>query len=119
MSIRRLLWSGHRFQPTPAAHGDCANAPSCQTALDGSNKMRSLATLRPRAAAAVCSGAGLRAEALSTSRTGAGWRGRALMPEPTRRRSTMTAEERRLQEVRERTAHWRRWGPYLADRQWG
>jgi hypothetical protein len=31
----------------------------------------------------------------------------------------MTAERRRLQEARERTAHWRRWGPYLADRQWG
>ncbi|HEV8532788.1 MAG TPA: glucosidase [Methylomirabilota bacterium] len=31
----------------------------------------------------------------------------------------MTAEERRLKETRDRTAHWRRWGPYLADRQWG
>jgi hypothetical protein len=31
----------------------------------------------------------------------------------------MTAEERRLEEARARTAHWRRWGPYLADRQWG
>src|SRR5215468_8928554 len=30
-----------------------------------------------------------------------------------------TAEECRLDEARERTAHWRRWGPYLADRQWG
>jgi hypothetical protein len=30
-----------------------------------------------------------------------------------------TAEERRLDDVRARTAHWRRWGPYLADRQWG
>jgi hypothetical protein len=28
------------------------------------------------------------------------------------------AEKRRLQEARERTAHWRRWGPYLAERQW-
>src|SRR6266496_5531311 len=32
---------------------------------------------------------------------------------------TMTQEERRLQDARERTDHWRRWGPYLADRQWG
>jgi len=31
----------------------------------------------------------------------------------------MTAEERRLEETRGRMAHWRRWGPYLADRQWG
>ena len=31
----------------------------------------------------------------------------------------MTAEEKRLAEARERTAHWRRWGPYLSERQWG
>jgi hypothetical protein len=31
----------------------------------------------------------------------------------------MTQEERRLQEAIARTAHWRRWGPYLAERQWG
>ncbi|PSN11507.1 glucosidase, partial [filamentous cyanobacterium CCT1] len=31
----------------------------------------------------------------------------------------MTAEERRLQEDRDRTAYWRRWGPYLSERQWG
>jgi hypothetical protein len=30
-----------------------------------------------------------------------------------------TAEGRRLDETRARTTHWRRWGPYLADRQWG
>ncbi len=30
-----------------------------------------------------------------------------------------TAEHRRLDETRERTAHWRRWGPYLSERQWG
>ena len=29
------------------------------------------------------------------------------------------AEQRRLDEASARTAHWRRWGPYLADRQWG
>jgi hypothetical protein len=31
----------------------------------------------------------------------------------------ITAEGRRLEETRARTAHWRRWGPYLAERQWG
>jgi len=31
----------------------------------------------------------------------------------------MTPEELRLQEDRERTAYWKRWGPYLSDRQWG
>jgi hypothetical protein len=33
--------------------------------------------------------------------------------------STMTAEHRRLEEARQRTAHWKRWGPYLSERQWG
>jgi hypothetical protein len=31
----------------------------------------------------------------------------------------MTAEEKRLEENRTRQAYWRRWGPYLSDRQWG
>jgi hypothetical protein len=31
----------------------------------------------------------------------------------------MTAEERRLAEAHARSAHWRRWGPYLTERQWG
>ena len=31
----------------------------------------------------------------------------------------MTAEERRLQDNAERRAHWKRWGPYLSERQWG
>ena len=31
----------------------------------------------------------------------------------------MTPEEQRLDEARERTAHWKRWGPYLSERQWG
>jgi len=31
----------------------------------------------------------------------------------------MTREELRLQEAQQRRAHWRRWGPYLAERQWG
>ncbi len=31
----------------------------------------------------------------------------------------VTQEEIRLAEDRERTAYWRRWGPYLSERQWG
>ena len=30
-----------------------------------------------------------------------------------------TAEERRLEESRQRKAHWKRWGPYLSERAWG
>lgn len=30
----------------------------------------------------------------------------------------LTAEERRLQEDRNKTKYWRRWGSYLAERQW-
>jgi len=32
---------------------------------------------------------------------------------------TETAEERRLEESRDRTSHWKRWGPYLSERAWG
>jgi len=28
----------------------------------------------------------------------------------------MKAEERRLEELRQRKAHWKRWGPYLSER---
>ena len=31
----------------------------------------------------------------------------------------MTREEQRLEQSRQRTAHWKRWGPYLGERQWG
>jgi hypothetical protein len=31
----------------------------------------------------------------------------------------VTDEAKRLAEARARTAHWRRWGPFLAERQWG
>ena len=31
----------------------------------------------------------------------------------------MSAERKRLTETNERTKHWRRWGPYLSERQWG
>ncbi|MBH8552069.1 glucosidase [Nostocaceae cyanobacterium CENA357] len=33
--------------------------------------------------------------------------------------TTPTQEEIRLQEAQNHVAHWRRWGPYLSDRQWG
>ena len=33
--------------------------------------------------------------------------------------SPANAEERRLHESRARTAHWKRWGPYLTERAWG
>ena len=31
----------------------------------------------------------------------------------------MAAENQRLEESRQRKVHWKRWGPYLAERQWG
>ncbi len=31
----------------------------------------------------------------------------------------MTAETIRLEEARQRTKHWKRWGPYLSERAWG
>ena len=31
----------------------------------------------------------------------------------------MTNEERRLEDSRDRRAHWQRWGPYLSERAWG
>ena len=31
----------------------------------------------------------------------------------------MTQEEQRLEESRQRKVHWKRWGPYLSERQWG
>ncbi len=34
-------------------------------------------------------------------------------------RRALTAEERRLEEDDERRANWKRWGPYLSERQWG
>jgi hypothetical protein len=33
--------------------------------------------------------------------------------------SAKTAEATRLDEARERGVHWRQWGPYLSERQWG
>ena len=34
-------------------------------------------------------------------------------------RDATTAEERRLQADASRAGNWKRWGPYLAERQWG
>ena len=34
-------------------------------------------------------------------------------------RLPLTEEGQRLEESRQRTAHWKRWGPYLSERQWG
>src|SRR6476620_4155707 len=31
----------------------------------------------------------------------------------------LTAEHQRLEDSRNRTAHWKRWGPYLSERAWG
>src|ERR1700736_5647504 len=36
-----------------------------------------------------------------------------------RARKTVTQEELRLEENQERKANWKRWGPYLSERQWG
>ena len=33
--------------------------------------------------------------------------------------AALTAEHRRLKEERKGTAPWKRWGPYLSERQWG
>jgi hypothetical protein len=34
-------------------------------------------------------------------------------------KSTTTVEGKRLEEATGRSVHWKRWGPYLSDRQWG
>jgi len=33
--------------------------------------------------------------------------------------SVLNAEQKRLEESRDRKSHWKRWGPYLSERQWG
>jgi hypothetical protein len=40
-------------------------------------------------------------------------------PTSTKDSSGLTAEGRRLEAASERTAHWKRWGPYLSERAWG
>ncbi len=49
---------------------------------------------------------------------------RAALPRGKPERGTKSsalrsAEARRLEESRQRTVHWKRWGPYLSERQWG
>jgi hypothetical protein len=34
-------------------------------------------------------------------------------------KTKQTAEERRLEESRDRKSHWKRWGPYVSERAWG
>jgi len=36
-----------------------------------------------------------------------------------REKLSLTKEEERLEESRQRVVHWKRWGPYLSERQWG
>jgi mannosylglycerate hydrolase MGH1-like protein/glycosyl hydrolase family 63 len=35
------------------------------------------------------------------------------------KQTKMTSEERRLNESKDHKKHWKRWGPYLSERQWG
>jgi hypothetical protein len=44
---------------------------------------------------------------------------RVTAGEPHGRGPGVTAEQRRIEETERRDVHWRRWGPYLAERQWG
>jgi hypothetical protein len=41
------------------------------------------------------------------------------MSKPADKHKKLTAEEQRLEEARQRTRHWKRWGPYLSERAWG
>ena len=41
------------------------------------------------------------------------------MAKDTNQDARLTAEELRLEEGRQRTKHWKRWGPYLSERAWG
>jgi len=42
-----------------------------------------------------------------------------IMATTSDKRQKPTAEELRLEESRQRTTHWKRWGPYLSERAWG
>ena len=41
------------------------------------------------------------------------------MPHENSANKTNCAEQQRMEQDRTRTANWKRWGPYLAERQWG
>src|SRR6266700_3398790 len=42
-----------------------------------------------------------------------------LMARDANKNKNFTAEEQRLEESRQKTKHWKRWGPYLSERAWG
>jgi hypothetical protein len=42
-----------------------------------------------------------------------------MKTDSTKKGSAQTAEDQRLEESRQRTKHWKRWGPYLSERAWG
>src|SRR5256712_1504548 len=65
-------------------------------------------------------GASAPARASAQSRSGAPESSGVPLLYPNRAEGrAMTEERRRLDEATRRTAHWRRWGPYLSERQWG
>src|SRR5579883_3087825 len=48
------------------------------------------------------------------------YRGRTMMPEATKEFSGYgVVEQKRLNEARENGTRWKKWGPYLSERQWG
>jgi hypothetical protein len=51
--------------------------------------------------------------------TGSGATSRRAQGKHTSTRSRLDPERARLRDTNQGKAHWRRWGPYLADRQWG
>jgi hypothetical protein len=44
---------------------------------------------------------------------------KSTVPQPNPRQPVPTAEEQRLDQVQRRQVRWKRWGPYLSERQWG
>src|SRR5215469_8183912 len=47
------------------------------------------------------------------------WRHHALELSDTAREEKMTKEKTRLQQAKEKVMPWKKWGPYLSERQWG
>ena len=41
------------------------------------------------------------------------------LPDEGRAQMANSAEQRRLDEMREKGVPWKQWGPYLSERQWG
>src|SRR5437588_4703096 len=42
-----------------------------------------------------------------------------MVASPAPMKTTLTIEEQRLRQSEDRSAHWKRWGPYLSERAWG